>query len=131
MAKPASLVPEGRHIQIKIQQLAEYFHGFIPAAPQCRWITCQSRTRQLPPFIKRFIEDKSDFALNPANLRVQIGRQNAGRIGVIRRDWALKRAGGKLAYANLTRWPNPRLNRDRCLERCLLRKSWNRGDGYG
>ena len=34
-------------------------------------------------------------------------------------------SAGVLAYANLTRWPNPRLNRDRCLERCLLRKSWN------
>ena len=108
MAKPASLVPEGRHIQIKIQQLAEYFHGLIPAAPQCRWITCQSRTRQLPPFIKRFIEDESDFALNPANLRVQIGRQNAGRIGVLRRDWVLKRAGGKGSVRN-TRDP-----KDRC-----------------
>src|ERR1700739_4120894 len=100
MTKAASLVPEGGHVQITIQQLAEYFHGLIPAAPQCRWITCQSRTRQLPPFIERFIEDESDFALNPGDLRAQIGRQNAGRIGVIRWDWARRRVAGKRSVRN-------------------------------
>src|ERR1700730_13242649 len=83
MAETAGLIPEGRHILVEIQQLAEYVDGLISAALQCRWIPCQSRSRECSPFVERFIEDELNFALNPCDLRIQIGRQNAGRIGVI------------------------------------------------
>ena len=69
----------------KFISLPKYFYGLSSAALQCRWITCQSRKRQRSPFVERFIEDKLNFALNPCDLCVQIGRQNAGWIGVIGR----------------------------------------------
>src|SRR6516162_2930099 len=94
MAERAGFVPEGRHIFVEIHQLAEYVYRLISAAPQYRWITCQSRMRQLSPFVKRFIEDELDFAPNPCDLRIQIGRQDAGWIGIV---------GSGLAYLGLSR----------------------------
>ena len=40
VARSAGLVPEGRNVQVKIQQLAEYFYGLGSAAPQYRRIAC-------------------------------------------------------------------------------------------
>ena len=85
MAETACLIPEWRHVLVEIQQLAEYVYGRISAAPQRRRISRRSRSRQRPPFAERFIEDELNFALNPGDLRVQIGRQNARRIWVIGR----------------------------------------------
>src|SRR4029077_16181471 len=106
--KPQASFRKGDISKSKFNSLPSISTASYPLPRNVGWITCQSRTRQLPPFIERFIEDESDFALNPGNLRVQVGRQNAGRIGVIRRDWALKRVGGKRSVRN-TRDP-----KDRC-----------------
>jgi hypothetical protein len=46
--------------------LAEDFYCLGSAAPPHRWITCQSRTRQRSPFVKRFIEDELNLAPNLA-----------------------------------------------------------------
>jgi hypothetical protein len=78
MAKAAGLIPEGRHIHVKIQQFAQDLHSPISTAVQRGWIAFQSRTRQCSPFVERLIEDELGFALNAVDLRIQFGRQIPG-----------------------------------------------------
>src|SRR3979409_2365535 len=96
MAESARLIPEGRHVFVEIQQPAKYSHSVISGALKYWWVTfalgiAQNRRRQCLPLCEIASEDGLNFAPDPEQLRLQIGRQNAGRIGVVGRDVLVNR----------------------------------------
>src|SRR5580704_2009026 len=91
MARRTGHVPEGGHVLIVIQQPAKYSHSVISGALKYWRVTFplgvgQNRWRQCLPLCEIAIEDGLNFAPDPQQLRLQIGREDAGWVGVVRRD---------------------------------------------
>jgi hypothetical protein len=89
VAETAGYILEDGYVLVEIHQLAECFYGLISGALKCWRVTCalgiaQNRRWQCAPLSESLIEDESNFAPNPFYLEVQIGRENARRIRVVR-----------------------------------------------
>jgi hypothetical protein len=90
MAGSAGHIPEGGHVFVEIQETAEYPDGVISGALKYRRVTfplgiARNRRRQCLPLREIAIEDGLNFAPDPKQLRLQIGRQNGRRHGTRQR----------------------------------------------
>ena len=83
VARSAGLILQRGHVEVVVHELAKQLYGFGAGALLCRWVARHHRRRQGAHGFERGGEDAADLALNPRRLRVQIGRQDARRVGII------------------------------------------------
>ena len=69
----------------KFMSLPSNFFALSSGALKCWRLTCQSRRRQCAPLCESFVFDEVNFAPDPRYLRIQIGREDAGRVRVVGR----------------------------------------------
>src|SRR5690242_16769378 len=92
MTRSTGNVLKGGHRLVVIQQPTKYSYCVISAWKECWRLPCRSRqpsSNQGLILCEIATEDGCNFAPNPEQLRLQIGRENAGRVGVI--YWDVRR----------------------------------------